>query len=180
MRIIGGTFKGKKLISPANNHIRPTTDRMRESLFNMLEHGSGPGILSSKILDIFAGSGALGIESLSRGAAHITFVDNDLSSCQLIKQNLALIGNPENSSMVHMDALKFNKGVFDIIFIDPPYHKGLIAPLLESIYDNKMMTKNAIVVVEYASGEKIDFSDHFKEIKSRKMGDATFSILEPN
>jgi len=96
----------------------------------------------------------------------------------LIKKNLALINDPENTSIFCMDARHFNNGTFDIIFIDPPYHKGLINPLLKSIYDNEMMTKDAIVVAEYAPGEEIDFTDHFKEIKNRKMGDASFSILE--
>ncbi|MBT5185660.1 MAG: 16S rRNA (guanine(966)-N(2))-methyltransferase RsmD [Kordiimonadaceae bacterium] len=180
MRIIGGTFRGKKLITPQNDHIRPTTDRMRETLFNMLEHGAGPGIRRSKILDLFAGTGALGIEALSRGAEHVCFVDNSPQSLKLVKQNTALIKSPKNTKYVTMDGTQIKKtlGQFDIIFIDPPYHKNLITPILLNLHYEKMMTENGLAIIEYASDEIIELTDHFKEIKKRKMGDATFSILE--
>lgn len=178
MRIIGGTYKGKKLIAPTTDQIRPTSDRMRESLFNILEHGTGPGIKGSKILDLFAGSGALGIEALSRGAEHVTFVDNDRGSLKLCRQNLALINDPENSSIISMDAQKFINGDFDIILLDPPYRKDMIAPILQSIYDNGMINPNGVIIIEYAGDEKIDFTAYFREIKNRKIGDARFSILE--
>ena len=182
MRIIGGKYRGKKLITPSSNHIRPTTDRMRESLFNILEHGTGPGIIGSRILDLYAGSGALGIEALSRGAADVTFVDNDRKSISLIKQNTALINSPENTSNVIMDGLQFinNGSPYDLIFLDPPYYKEMIGPTLKSIERQKMLATEGCVIIEYASDEKIDFTDHFKELKSRKMGDATFSILAYN
>ena len=89
MRIISGRYKGKKLNSPASDHIRPTSDRMRESIFNMLEHGSGPGISQNRVLDLFAGTGAFGIESISRNAAMVTFVDNDRQSLELVKKNMS-------------------------------------------------------------------------------------------
>lgn len=180
MRIIGGKYRGKKLIPPADNNIRPTTDRMRETLFNMLEHGSGPGIRGSKILDLYAGSGALGIEALSRQALHVSFVDNSPQSIKLIKDNCSLIGNPENTSTISMDASKINSrgGAYDIIFIDPPYRQDLITPTLANIINQKLLDNEGIAVIEYASEENIDIPDGFFEIKMKKMGEATFSILQ--
>lgn len=180
MRIIGGTYRGKKLITPQDVQIRPTTDRMRETLFNMLEHGNGPGVRGSNILDLFAGTGALGIEALSRGADHVTFIDNDVRSMQLVKQNTSLIKNPGNASYLIADAtkIKFTGKVFDIIFIDPPYRKRLIFPTLINLHEQKLVNKNSLIAIEYGSDEQIDFKSYFGEIKSRKMGDATFSLLE--
>ncbi|MDG1438387.1 MAG: 16S rRNA (guanine(966)-N(2))-methyltransferase RsmD, partial [Emcibacteraceae bacterium] len=134
MRIIGGTYRGKKLITPSNAAIRPTTDRMRETLFNMLEHGAGPGIRGSRVLDLFAGTGALGIEALSRNAEHVTFVDNDRASMHLVKDNMTLIGNPDNASYISLDGTKVTSSKpYDIILIDPPYNKGLITLSLRNI-----------------------------------------------
>jgi len=180
MRIIGGKYRGKKLNPPQTDHIRPTTDRMRESLFNMLEHGTGPGIRGSKILDLFAGAGALGIEALSRGAGHITFIDNDPRAMKLIKQNTALIQNPENTAYITVDGAKIsnNLGQFDIIFIDSPYNKDLITPVLLNLNSQDLVSENGIVIIEHSASEDINLTEFFVEIKSRKMGDATFSILE--
>ncbi|MBT7583174.1 MAG: 16S rRNA (guanine(966)-N(2))-methyltransferase RsmD [Kordiimonadaceae bacterium] len=180
MRIIGGKYRGKKLIPPDGERIRPTTDRMRETLFNMLEHGSGPGIRGSKILDLFAGTGALGIEALSRSAAHVTFIDNDPRSMKLIKQNTALIQKPENTTYLTTDSKKINKalGPFDIIFIDPPYNKAMIVPVLTNIHEQELLSQNGNIIIEYPSSENIEIPDYFSEIKSKKMGEASFSILE--
>lgn len=182
MRIIGGIYRGKKLKSPLSDQIRPTTDRMRETLFNMLEHGKGPGIRGSKILDLFAGTGALGIEALSRNADHVTFVDKNPSSIKLIKQNTALIKSPANTSYLTTDATKINsdRGPFDIIFIDPPYNKGIISPTLLNIIDQNLLSENGLIIIEYASGEQIDIPEYLSEIRTKKIGDASFSILEIN
>ncbi|MCC3862295.1 16S rRNA (guanine(966)-N(2))-methyltransferase RsmD [Pseudemcibacter aquimaris] len=179
MRIIGGTYRGKKLIPPQDKNIRPTTDRMRETLFNMLEHGAGPGIRGSKILDLFAGTGALGLEALSRSADHVTFVENNHRSMKLIKENAKLLGNPDNASYLSMDASKISKrsGTFDVIFMDPPYRKDLVEPTLENILKQELLTEDGIIVAEYASDEEIVFPEKFEILKSKKMGDATFSIL---
>lgn len=180
MRIIGGKYRGKKLTTPTDNNIRPTTDRMRETLFNMLEHGSGPGIRGSRVLDLYAGSGALGIEALSRNAEYVSFVDNNHNSIKLIKDNIRLIDSPENVSTISMDASKINNrgNTFDIIFIDPPYRKDLVTPTLTNLIDQKLIKEKGIAVVEYASNEKIDIPKGFIEIKTKTMGESTFSILE--
>ena len=180
MRVIGGTYRGKKLITPENDQIRPTSDRMRETLFNILEHGAGPGIRGSRMLDLFAGSGALGIEALSRGADHVAFVDRSPQSMQLIRQNTALIKSLENTTYLTQDAthLAGNRGPFDIIFIDPPYHKELITPSLENIHNQELLSEGGLIITEYATDEAIDFTGFFEEIKNRKMGEARFSILK--
>lgn len=180
MRIIGGKYRGKKLIAPNDASIRPTTDRMRETLFNMLEHGSGPGIRGAKILDLFAGTGALGIEALSRGAGHVTFIDNNPRSMKLIKQNTALIKSPENTTYLTIDGAKISKtqDPFDIIFIDPPYHKEMIGPVLANIHEQELLSDDGLIIIEYSSSENVEIPEYFSELKSRKIGDASFSILE--
>lgn len=179
MRIIGGKFRAKKLNTPSSDHIRPTTDRMRETLFNMLEHGAGPGIKGSRVLDLFAGTGALGIEALSRGAKQVIFVDNDPGAVKLIEKNLSAINNPENTCILKKNALTINKneGPFDVIFIDPPYRKNLILPTLFRIADQTLLDKNGIIMIEYASDETLDIRTYYEESKTRKMGDARFSLL---
>lgn len=180
MRIIGGKYRGKKLIPPADINIRPTTDRMRETLFNMLEHGTGPGVRGSSILDLYAGSGALGIEALSRHAKHVTFVDNNYKSMKLIKDNCSLIGKPQNTLFLSNDGSKIQKNhiEYDVIFIDPPYRKNLILPTLENIFSQKLINEDGIAIIEYASDEDIKLPKFFLEIKKKKMGEATFSILQ--
>lgn len=179
MRIIGGTYRGKKLINPPNEAIRPTTDRMRETLFNMLEHGAGPGIRGSRILDLFAGSGALGIEALSRNAEHVTFVDNDHSSMKLVKRNTALIGDPDNASYISLDGTKITSSTpYDIILIDPPYNEGLIELALQNILGRALLSDTGVIVIEYASNKEFEIPTQFTELKKKKIGEATFSILE--
>ena len=148
MRIISGRYKWKKLNSPASDHIRPTSDRMRESIFNMLEHGSGPGISQNRVLDLFAGTGAFGIESISRDAAMVTFVDNDRQSIELVKQNMSLIDSAENISLKCINSLYFHdtNNQYDIIFIDPPYNKGLITPTLTNIHERNILANDCVIV----------------------------------
>lgn len=180
MRIIGGTYRGKKLLPPQNDTIRPTTDRMRETLFNILEHGAGPSIRGANILDLYAGTGALGVEALSRGAGHVTFVDKDPKSMKLVKQNAALINSKEKVSFVITDSICFSSKSkkFDFIFIDPPYNKELITPTLNNILKQNILAQHGVIIIEFATGEEIDITPFFTELKNRKIGDATFSILE--
>lgn len=177
MRIIGGSYRAKKLNAPHTNHIRPTTDRMRETLFNMLDHGTGPGLRHANVLDLFAGTGALGIEALSRGAKHVTFVDNDRRSLKLIEQNLKEIKKPENVTLLAQNASSFKTGAFDVIFVDPPYRKGFIESTLLNIVENDLLNKDGIIMIEYASNEQPGIPEILEDVKSRKMGDARFSLI---
>ncbi len=180
MRIIGGKYRSKKLIAPDNDRIRPTTDRMRETIFNIIQHGNGPGIKGSRVLDLFSGSGAFGIEALSREASQVTFVDKSSTSMKLIRKNTALINNPVNTIYLIKNALNMTKahGFFNLIFIDPPYYKDLITPALLNIHEQNLLCDEGLIITEYSAGEKIDFTSFFKEIKTNKIGEARFSILK--
>lgn len=149
MRIIGGSFKGRKLKEPSDMNIRPTSDKVKEALFNIL----GQRLDGLKVLDLFSGSGALGIEAISRGATEAVFCDKDIKSVKLTKENLALINS--DSRVINADcftAINMLKGkIFDIIFCDPPYKENFSEKLLGSIYENKLLSDGGIIVYETAS-----------------------------
>ncbi len=179
MRIIGGKYKGRKLQHPSSSHIRPTTDRMRETLFNILSHGTGNGFSDARILDIFAGTGALGLEALSRGAAHVTFVEKDRRSQEIIKKNIAELHAENITSLKPIDAKKIKnfKTTFDYIFMDPPYYKSLIAPLLQTIESEGLLQKDGIIIIEYASSENLEIPKFYNILKEKSYGQAKIMIL---
>ncbi len=154
MRVISGTARGMKLQTPKGMSTRPTTDRVKESMFNIINFR----IRESRVLDIFAGSGALGIEALSRGAHSCTFVDSSRESIGIINENLQkarLDGRADVvASKVELALSKLSNEKFDMIFMDPPYCKGFIEPVLESIVDNNVLDSDGIVVVEHDSSDK--------------------------
>src|ERR1041385_3620037 len=130
MRIIAGAYKGRNLKSPPSLNVRPTSDRLRETLFNVI----APRVQESRFLDLCAGSGAVGIEALSRGASHVTFVDRSRRSCQLIEANLELCRVPEEQREIYcLEASEFMRQTrakpWDIIFFDPPYKQDYLKPL---------------------------------------------------
>lgn len=144
MRVITGTARGRRLKTPENYDIRPTTDNVKESLFNILQFD----IEGRRVLDLFAGTGQLGIECLSRGAASATFVDNDRKAVAIVKDNLKTCGL--KGTVVQGDALSFlSKGQrFDLIFIDPPYDSGLYLPVLERINSVDILSDGGIIICE--------------------------------
>lgn len=182
MRIIGGKHRGRKLNSPASDHIRPTTDRMRETLFNILAHGTGPGFEGAKVLDIFAGTGALGFESLSRGAEKITFIEKDKRSLRVISQNITDFKEEASTTIKSIDARKITAeiGSFDYIFMDPPYNMGLITPLLKIIERFALLEKNGIIIIECDSKEELVIPNFLSLIKEKKYGNSKILILEQN
>ncbi|PCI33441.1 MAG: 16S rRNA (guanine(966)-N(2))-methyltransferase RsmD [Alphaproteobacteria bacterium] len=179
MRIIGGAYRGRKLISPANKGIRPTSDRMRETIFNILSH-SGTGLEGARVLDVFAGSGAMGLEALSRGAAHVTFFDKDRSSLQLVKKNIALIGAGDKSKVKPVTAPTFPRAQapYDFIFLDPPFDLNIIGDCLDRLYDNGYLADDCMIVAEYAPATLVTFPDYVEVIKEKTYGDARFSFLK--
>ena len=179
MRIIGGKYKGRKLQSPSSSHIRPTTDRMRETLFNILSHGAGNGFSGARILDIFAGTGALGLEALSRGAEHVTFVEKDRRSQEIIKKNIIELNAENITSLKSIDALKIKdfEGSFDCIFMDPPYYKCLITPLLQIIKSENLLRKDGVIIIESASSENLDIPEYYNILKEKSYGQAKVMIL---
>ena len=143
MRIVGGENRGKLLNTPLNYDIRPTSDRARESLFNILLHND------------FCGSGALGLEALSRGAAYATFVDIAKESIALTKSNIALVRRENKSKTILSDALILpnNDGVYDIVFMDPPYNQNMITPTIKSLAEKKLIDAHTLLVIETEKSE---------------------------
>jgi len=155
MRIISGSCRGRKLVQIKGLQIRPTSDRVREAVFNIL----GQKIRGARVLDLFAGTGAFGIEALSRGADHVTFIDQ---SCDTISQNLELCRLKEKAEVISCDILEgFNinrpdKNLFDIIFIDPPYEKGYVEKTLEKKSFSSLVNDNGIIITEQSCKEKLE------------------------
>lgn len=151
MRVISGSARGLKLKAPAGLNTRPTVDRIKESLFNIL---SNMNLYDIEFLDLFSGTGGIGIEALSRGARSAVFVDNSNESIKVIKENLEHAHFSEKAEVLKTDVLraisemKSKNKKFDIIFMDPPYNKGLIQKTLSVIYDNNILKKDGIIVCE--------------------------------
>jgi 16S rRNA (guanine(966)-N(2))-methyltransferase RsmD len=148
VRIIAGRLKGRRLDAPAWPGLRPTSDKLRETLFNVLQHE----IAGARMLDLFAGTGAVGIEALSRGAAHVTFVERDRRACRLLEENLRRCGVGEGYTIERADALAFLvrcPAAFDLVFVDPPYAE----PDLEAIVHAGIatVTDGGVLVLEHAS-----------------------------
>src|ERR1700744_3923310 len=137
MRVVGGRLRGRSLASPKTNVIRPTADRLRESLFNILLHAYDDPIADARVLDLFAGTGALGIEAISRGAAFCLLVDDGAEARALIRQNVDTLGLGQVTRVFRRDATKLGAAhpvePFGLVFLDPPYRKGLAEPALASL-----------------------------------------------
>ena len=144
MRVITGTARGRKLQEPKNNDIRPTTDMVKEAVFSIIQFDV-PG---RRVLDLFAGTGQLGIEALSRGAAECVFVDASAEAVSLVKRNLEHCGL--EGKVVRGDSLAYLSrcGKFDILFVDPPYHAGLYDKILENVFKFDIINEGGIIVVE--------------------------------
>lgn len=156
--------------------VRPTTDRLKESLFSTL----GPGIRGKRVLDLYAGSGGLGIEALSRGAEHATFVESDQAATAMIEANLATTGLEDRAQVVRHRAERFCEGtrfagreLFDVVMADPPYDTGIPAGVLEALAANCRLAENAMVVVEVSSRlERLDPPVGYRLLDNRKYGDS--------
>ena len=168
MRIISGNLRGKKLFTPKDANVRPTTDRTRESIYNILYSKLDKPFQEYSILDIFSGTGAFGLEALSRGAKDATFVDIDLN---LTKKNIDLCGF-KNTMLIKSDARFIGKAkqTYDIVFMDAPYNKGLTEPVLDNLYKNNYLTPKTIIIVELAKNEDLNLDDRFNIIDTRIYG----------
>lgn len=170
MRIIAGKCRGIKLKCPLGKNVRPTKDRIKESLFDMIQFE----IENAKILDLFSGSGALGLEALSRGADSVIFVDSSGTSVSCIKENIknTRLTGAEILEITAEKAVSILKGSeFDIIFMDPPYLKGLIIPVLEKIYENNLLKEDGMIVVEHDANDILDNQLYgFVCVKEKKYG----------
>ena len=180
MRVIGGRLRGRNIASPASNDIRPTQDRLRESLFNILMHGFENPIDGARVLDLFAGTGALGIEAVSRGAAFTLFVDNGAEARALLRNNVEALGLGGVTKVYRRDATNLGPAhpmePFSLVFLDPPYKRGLADKALASLRDGKWLTPDALVVVEEFKGAFVA-TEGFEELDRRAYDETEFTFL---
>lgn len=170
MRVVAGKYRGKNLASPKDDRVRPTTTRIKETLFNVLQGYSRDAV----VLDLFAGSGALGIECISRGAKEVVFVDNNKDSIELVRKNLQ--GIDGNSKVVNSDFSGVLRNAyvtgkkFDMIFVDPPYASGLGELALGLIFDLDLLADGGVVVFEHGAEKTYEVSDKRYKQRTKKMG----------
>lgn len=181
MRIVGGQHRGRSLTAPKSQGIRPTGDRLRESLFNILAHAYGDPVSGARVLDLFAGTGALGLEALSRGAAFVLFVDDGAEARALQRQNVETLGVAGVTRIFRRDASKLGDAhpnePFSLVFLDPPYGKGLAEKALASARDGGWLTQDALIVAEESKGAGFTAPDGFEEIERRDYDDTEFVFL---
>ena len=181
MRIVGGRFRGRTLAAPKSQAIRPTGDRLRESIFNILAHGYGDPISGARVLDLFAGTGALGLEALSRGAAFVLFVDDGAEARALIRQNVDTLGVGGTSRVFRRDATDLGPAhpvePFSLVFADPPYGKGLAETALTSARDGGWLTPEALVMVEDDAAPGFKVPPGYAEIERRRYDDTEVTFL---
>src|ERR1700757_4131872 len=182
MRVVGGRLRGRNLASPASQAIRPTADRLRESLFNILVHAYDNPIEGARVLDLFAGTGALGIEAISRGAAFALFVDNGTEARALLRNNVEALGLGGVTKVYRRDATDLGPAhpvePFSLVFLDPPYGKGLAEQALVSLRDGGWLTPGAVLVVEEAKAAQFVAPDGFEELERRAYDDTEFVFLK--
>jgi 16S rRNA (guanine966-N2)-methyltransferase len=181
MRIVGGQYRGRPLATPRGDHIRPTSDRLRESLFNILAHGHGDPVTGARVLDLFAGTGALGLEAMSRGAAFALFVDEGAEARALIRENVATLGLGGTTKIFRRDAVKLGAAhpiePFSLAFLDPPYGRGLAGPALLSARSGGWLARDALIVVEEAADAAFAAPEDFTEIERRRYDDTELVFL---
>ena len=184
LRVIGGKHRGRPLVAPEGQSVRPTASRARESLFNILMHAnwrddSASPLIDARVLDAFAGSGALGIEALSRGAEHATFLDKDADAIRSIGENLRKLGETGAAKVVRADATRPPpaQAACDLIFLDPPYRSGQAAPALAALDAAGWLAREAIAAIELAHNEDFDPPPGFEAIDERRYGAAKIVIL---
>lgn len=175
MRIVGGRFKGRALAGPRSDAIRPTSDRLRESLFNVLTHAYEGTVEDARVMDLFAGTGAMGIEALSRGASFALFVDEGAQARGLIRENCDALGLGGITRLFRRDATRLGTAdrvePFTLLFCDPPYGRDLAGPALASAAAGGWLAPGALCVVEEAVDAELPCPAGFEEIERRSYGD---------
>lgn len=176
MRIVGGKYKGRAIAAPKSNDIRPTKDRTRESLFNILTHSYSDHLEGGRILELFAGTGAVGVEALSRGAEYVLFVETSIEGRGLLRQNIDNLSLQGCTRVFRRDATKLGpRGTvekFDILFADPPYARGLGEKAIISAADHDWLNEGAAVILEEHSAIEPKLDDRFKLHDTRSFGEA--------
>ncbi|MDX7954043.1 16S rRNA (guanine(966)-N(2))-methyltransferase RsmD [Lichenihabitans sp. Uapishka_5] len=183
MRIVGGRFRGRALQAPDTQAIRPTADRLREALFNVLAHWQGADrVADARVLDLFAGTGALGLEALSRGARFALFVDDGVEARALLRGNVEALGVAGTSRIFRRDATKLGTVTlepFSLAFLDPPYGRGLGDAALASAMTGGWLTPDALVVLEEVADATVALPPGLTLLERRQAGDSQLLFLTP-
>jgi 16S rRNA (guanine966-N2)-methyltransferase len=186
MRITGGRFRGRLLAAPEDERVRPTADKVRQAVFNILAHndfGTGFALEDARVVDLFAGTGAMGLEALSHGARFCLFVDSAAESRALVRRNVESLALTGVTKIWRRDATTLGPmppgsgGPFDLVFLDPPYRQNLIAPALASLRDGSWLAPRALIVTEHALDETIPPIETFAQIDTRTYGDTAVDFL---
>jgi 16S rRNA (guanine966-N2)-methyltransferase len=176
VRIVGGQFRGRPLAAPGHEGTRPTSDRAREAMFNILAHGMpGFALAGARVLDLFAGTGALGLEALSRGAAFCLFVEQEADARALVRRNVEALGLTGVTKIFRRDATDLGpagrNGGFALAFLDPPYDQGLAERALASVAEGGWLAPGAIAVIEERKGTGVTLPAGFEALDKRSWGD---------
>ena len=181
MRVVAGRLRGRNIAAPSSNDIRPTQDRLRESVFNILMHAYENPVLDARVLDLFAGTGALGIEAVSRGAAFTLFVDNGAEARALLRNNVESLGLGGVTKVYRRDATNLGPAYpvepFSLAFLDPPYGRGLADKALVSLREGKWLVPGALVVVEESTAAALSAPEGFEELERRAYDETEFVFL---
>ncbi|MGC1466996.1 MAG: 16S rRNA (guanine(966)-N(2))-methyltransferase RsmD [Pseudolabrys sp.] len=181
MRVVGGRLRSRALAAPKSDAVRPTADRLRESLFNILMHAYGDPITGARVLDLFAGTGALGIEAISRGAAYALFVDEGVEARALLRNNVETLGLGGVTRIFRRDASNLGPAYplepFSLVFLDPPYGRGLAEKALVSAREGGWLLPDALVVAEEAADAGFKTPGGFEELERRTYDDTAFAFL---
>ena|SRR2546423_5466515 len=187
MRITGGAFRGRTLAAPPDVRVRPTPDKVRQAVFNIVTHndfGTGFSLEGARVADLFAGTGAMGIEAISRGARFCLFVDDLAESRALIRQNVEALQLTGVTKIWRRDATQLGPmpagsgGPFDLVFLDPPYRKALVAAALASLVEGRWLAAGALLVAETAEDEELPDSKGFHMLDDRVYGDTRVSFWQ--
>jgi 16S rRNA (guanine966-N2)-methyltransferase len=181
MRIVGGRLRGRALAAPKSTLIRPTADRLRETLFNVLVHAYADPVAGARVLDLFAGTGALGLEALSRGAAFALLVDERAEARALMRENVAALGLGGVTRIFRRDAARLGSAhplePFSLAFLDPPYGRGLAEKALTCARAGGWLTPDALVVVEEAVESDFAVPHGFDELERRRYGGTALVVM---
>jgi len=182
MRVVGGRLRSRPIAGPKGEGLRPTADRLREALFNILAHAYGDPVAGARVLDLFAGTGALGIEAISRGAAYALFVDEGVEARALLRENTETLGLGGVTRIFRRDATRLGPAhplePFSLAFLDPPYGKGLAEKALASARAGGWLKPQALVVVEEAADAGFAAPQGFEELERRTYDDTEFVFLQ--
>lgn len=181
MRIVGGEFGGRRLLTPRSDAIRPSSDRLRQTLFDVLAHGYDDAVREARVLDLFAGTGALGLEAMSRGARHVLFVEEDAAARGLIRGNVEALGLTGKTRIFRRDATRLGEAgtvpPFDLVFADPPYGQGLGERALASALAGGWLKPGALAVLEERRDVTVAPLAGLAVLERRDVGDSQIVVL---